>query len=133
MDTLTKFEFRWLVDDLVCAVTFPEDFKGEMLDEYDQMITAVLNQATHRIHLVVDVRQARPAASLNQSLKIKHMSHPHLGWALIIGLQINAASRFIVSLAAKAAGISYKSFDTFEQAYDYLEHMEGIRIQEQSA
>ena len=123
-----KFEFEWLVPDLVCKVVLPADFKDAVLEEYDQMLVEILDKMTHKIHLIADLSAVKNSASMNQARKLKHPRHPNMGRVLMIGMQANTIVRFIASLVAQAAGVSYKSFGTYQEVLAYLEQMEGIQI-----
>jgi hypothetical protein len=127
-----KFQFEWLVEDQVCKVVMPEDFKDEIFEEYDRMLVDVLDRMTHKIHLVADLRAVKTTANMTQARKLKHPFHPNMGRVLMIGLQTNPIVRFLASFVAQVAGVSYKSFSTYEEAVAYLERMEGIQIPSQT-
>jgi len=122
------FKFEWLVPELVCKVVLPEEMIGEGLEEYDQLLTEVLNQMHDKIHLIVDVTKLKNMASLTEAHKLKHPRHRNMGRLLLLGLHTNVIARFMTSLIAQAAGISYKAFDTQEEVFAYLHQMEGIKV-----
>ncbi|GEM_PF-2234175 len=127
----TNFEFEWIVEDLVCKVALPQNITDSILDEYDQVLLDVLEHMTHKIHLIVDLRLIKNMPNLNLARKMKHPYHPNIGRVLMVGLNINPIARFMASLLAQMAGISYKSFATYEETFAYLNQMEGIAISSQ--
>jgi hypothetical protein len=119
-------QINWLVEGSVCLMHVPASVNMTDVRAYDADLMARLNAASHKLHLIVDVRSLKSLPPVPQLVRLQHPGHPNLGHNLTIGLSNNPVVRFVITMGAQLVGIQHKDFKTLEEARQFLYEMEGV-------
>jgi hypothetical protein len=128
MTTTTNLEnevsMQWIVDGQILFLDVRVSITDKMAD-WDQMIVDYLDAAPGVVDLIIRLpRPKRAPPSLKRLTSYKYQQHPHLGYLVMIGLDINPMIRFLISSAAKIRRLKMQTFLTLDEAIFFLR---GVR------
>lgn len=117
---------NWLIPDQVLEVTMPQNTTDEFILGFDAEMIALLDSASHPIHLIVDLHSMKVYPTISIIMNLKYYNHPKLGRLIMLGLTTNPIVRFITNLVNHGNDANLKAFATLEEAMAYLMAVEHI-------
>ena len=125
------FELSWYLENRVILLASQANNSDENLLDMDQKVIDYLNQSSAPlVHLIMDQRKAPPPSSSRAASQIKLASqlkwpkHPKYGWAIMVG-PTNSLQRFVIAVATNFFKVRQRSFDTMDEALDFLNDIDS--------
>lgn len=117
---------EWLIEGRVCQVIVPAEVTDDMLHAYDEQLISLLDQASDKVNIIVDVGPMVALPNVKTWLGLKNKHHPNFGLTLIVGLENKPVIRFFASVVSQTKSVPFKAFPSQAAALDYLREMKAL-------
>lgn len=119
-------EMKWLIERKIFHVAFPDVLTADMMRNYDAQLLQQLETTTNKLHFIADLSCVKTLPPLNVLVSLRHPYHQQLGQGLTVGLTRNPVARFLIAMGTQIAGVHHRDFDTFNEAWAYLQQMKEV-------
>lgn len=117
---------QWLVEGRVIHYSFEGDGAVEKLQEFNREISTLIEVGTPPIHLILDIEESgKPLLNMGaiaENLAI--LKHENIQWVITYGKHTNPIFRFLGNVLSSSLGVKSRMFDTKEEAYDFIGHVD---------
>lgn len=113
---------KWLIEGRVIHYYFAGEGSIEQLQEFNQELSAFIEEGEPPLYVVFDIRQAGkpllnlPAIAENMSI----LRHEKIQWVITYGLSTNQVFRFLGNVLTNMLGIKTRMFNSKQEVYEFI-------------